>query len=109
MAALENTMSGPRRNWLRGLEWLAVAAIGAAIIGHLDAWGVDGYTARWAGACFKVAAGAWGGYRISRDIARIDPSSTAGLGVPDPRAFATLHMARALIIAAAIIGVCVAV
>lgn len=93
-------------NWLRGAEWLLIALLGALVVGHFDAV-FDGYTARWAGACFKVASGAWGGYRISRDIARIDPSVAQPYS--EPLNFALLHIARAVIMAASIIGVCVAV
>lgn len=92
----------------RGLIWLAAGVLGAVLIGHAVDFGLNEYAQRWLGACLKVATGAWGGYRISRDIARIDPSKGPGL-VPQPTAFALLHMARAVIIAAAILGVCLAV
>jgi hypothetical protein len=96
------------RAFSRGLIWLAVGIAGALLIGYLPEFGVNEYAQRWCGACLKVATGAWGGYRISRDIARIDPSASIGLA-PNPQAFALLHLARALIIAAVILAVCLAV
>ncbi|GAA0721423.1 hypothetical protein [Dokdonella soli] len=98
------------RKFERGLVWLAIGVAGALLYGHAGELGLNEYTQRWLGACLKVTTGAWGGYRISRDIACIDPSSTQYSGLPvNPMAFAVLHLARALIIAAAILGVCLAV
>lgn len=88
--------------WMRGTGWFALAVIGALLIGpHLPALGVNDYTQRWLGACFKAASGAWGGYRISRGMLRIDPGSTT-----DPIGFALLHIARALVVAAVIFAIC---
>lgn len=88
------------RQYARGLGWLLVALLGALLIDRYPLLS-DGYTGRWLGACLKVATGAWGGYRISRDICRIDPSQ-ADTGIER----ALMHLARALVIGAAIIGVC---
>lgn len=88
----------------RGLFWLAVAIAGAVVIGRLESWGFDSYTARWLGACFKVASGGWGGYRIARGVLGIDPSTCT-----DATGFALLHLARAILVGAAIIGVCLAI
>lgn len=93
-----------RHRYGRGLLWLAIALVGALVIGKLPAWGVDDYTARWAGAMFKAAAGAWGGYRISKGICRIDPSQAqTDVGA------ALLHLARAVIVTGTIASVCLAV
>lgn len=93
------------RNLHRGAGWLLVALIGAALIGYLPGLGVNEYTARWAGALFKVASVVYGGYRVSRDVLRIDPSFVQH----DARAFAVMHLARAALIGALAVAVCVAV
>lgn len=103
----QTAASKPTMAWYqpyRGVTWLLVGVLGAIIVGHLPGWGVDPYTQRWIGACFKVATGGWGGYRISRDIARLDPTS-----ISEPTASAIQHLARAFIMGMAIIGVCLAV
>ena len=89
------------RQYARGLGWLLVALIGALLIDHYPALS-DGYTGRWLGACLKAATGAWGGYRISRDICRIDPSKSE---TSIERAMQ--HLARAILVGATIIAVCV--
>ena len=96
---------------LRGAGWLLIAFIGAFVIGSgaLDAWGVNEYTQRWLGACLKVGTGAWGGYRISRDVARIDPSMVPGGLTENARGYAMMHLARAIIIGSCILAVCLAV
>lgn len=96
---------------LRGTGWLLIAFAGAWIIGSgaLDAWGVNEYTQRWLGACLKVGTGAWGGYRISRDVARIDPSMVPGGLTDNARGYALMHLARAIIIGSCILAVCLAV
>ena len=97
--------SKPSLRWYqfgRGAGWVLLAIIGALLIGpHLPAFGVNEYTQRWLGACFKAASGAWGGYRISRGMLRIDPGSTT-----DPVGFALLHIARAIVVAAVIFAIC---
>lgn len=104
----KDTDRAPTWRWYqfgRGTGWILVALIGALYIGpHLGALGVNEYGQRWLGACFKVASAAWGGYRISRGLLRIDPSSTT-----DPLTFALLHIARALVVSAVILAVCLAV
>lgn len=103
----DETTKAPPIAWfqfMRGTGWFALAVIGALLIGpHLAEWHVNDYTQRWLGACFKAASGAWGGYRISRGMLRIDPGSTT-----DPLGFAFLHVARAIVVAAVIIAICVA-
>jgi hypothetical protein len=88
---------------MRGLGWLLFALVGAFLLSRYV--GMTEYWQRWAGACFKIATAGWGGFRISRDICRIDPS-VAG---DDMHAAALLQLARALIVGAAIIAICVAV
>lgn len=95
-------------NWLkfwRGSAWLAVAIIGALFIApHLDDWGVSTYQQRWFGACLKVATGAWGGFRITRGVLRMDPSKcSTELG------FAIMHAGRAVLVGLVILAVCLAV
>lgn len=90
------------RRYARGLGWLAIALLGALII---DRWPMlaDTYTGRWLGSCLKAATGAWGGYRVSRDICRIDPSrATTDLG------HALLQLARALVVVGITLAVCLA-
>lgn len=96
---------------LRGAGWLLIAFIGAFVIGSglLDDWGVNEYTQRWLGACLKVGTGAWGGYRISRDVARIDPSTVPGGLTENGRGYAVMHLARAIIIGSCVLAVCLAV
>lgn len=100
----------PRRQWwndgvrphLRTSGWLFPAMLVALVIGlH---YGGTQYLASWAGACGKVATGAWGGYWISRNVVRADPSARA---TPEERN--ADKMARAIVVAAAIVGVCLAV
>lgn len=101
----DSTTSNPPLVWYqfgRGSLWVLLAIVGALFIGpHLTAFGVNEYTQRWLGACFKAASGAWGGYRISRGLLRIDPGSTS-----DPIGFALLHIARAIVVAAVIYAIC---
>lgn len=96
---------------LRGTGWLLIAFAGAFVIGSglLDDWGVNEYTQRWLGACLKVGTGAWGGYRISRDVARIDPSIVPGGLTDNARGYAVMHLARAIIIGSCVLAVCLAV
>lgn len=89
----------------RGTGWLLVALIGAILVGHLEELGVNAYTARWAGGTFKIASVVYGGYRISRDVLRIDPS----MAQANLTAYAILHFARAALIGALAIAICVAV
>lgn len=93
------------RNYQRGLGWLAVAILGAIAIGYLPVLGVNEYTARWLGALFKLASVVFGGYRVSRDVLRIDPSSVQH----DATGYAVMHLARAILIGALAVAVCVAV
>lgn len=90
-------------NILRGIGWLALAVFGAWLIdsGWLAHLGINEYTARWLGVCFKTASGTWGGYRISRDVLKIDPSLVAG----NATGFALMHLARAVIIGIIILAV----
>lgn len=91
------------KNLFRGVGWLLVAIAGAWLIGSgkLTEYGVNEYTARWLGVLFKAGSGTWGGYRISRDVLKIDPSVALTGSVP----FALLHIARALIIGLMIFAV----
>lgn len=104
----KDTTAKPTLRWYqfgRGTIWILVALIGAVYIGpHLGDLGINEYGQRWLGSCFKVASAAWGGFRVSRDICRIDPSSTT-----EPVPFALLHLARALLVGLTILGVCLAV
>lgn len=90
-------------NLFRGIGWLLVAIIGAWLIGSgfLARVGVNEYTARWLGVCFKAASAIWAGYRVSRDVLKIDPSLAITGSVP----FAVLHCARALVICAFVLAV----
>jgi hypothetical protein len=91
------------RQYQRAAGWLLVALLGALMIDHYPALS-DGYTGRWLGACLKAATGAWGGYRISRDICRIDPSNgVTGLDI------SLLHLARAIIVVGTVIAICVSI
>ncbi|GEM_PF-5240355 len=90
----------PRR--LRASGWLALAVIGALLVGLL--FGGVQYLVAWAGACAKVASGAWGGYWISRNVARTDPSERA---TALERSVDKLTLG--VIVAATIIGVSLAV
>ena len=100
----EARVAGFSSRWGRGLGWLSVGVVGAICIGKLESWGVDAYTARWGGSLFKVATAGWAGYRISKDILSIDPS----MGRSDIER-AILHLARAFVVGATIIAVCMAV
>jgi hypothetical protein len=91
------------RQYARGLGWLCVGLLGALLIDHSPDLS-QGYTGRWLGACLKAATGAWGGYRISRDICRIDPSQ-ADTSIER----AMLHLSRALIVGLTIVAVCIAI
>jgi hypothetical protein len=98
------------REFSRGLLWLCVGVVGALLIGHAADFGLNEYAQRWLGACLKVATGAWGGYRISRDICRIDPSKGVAVGFPvDTTTFAMMHLARAIVVTGTILAVCLAV
>lgn len=92
-------------NLFRGIGWLAVAVAGAWFIGSggFAAMGMNEYVARWIGVCFKVGTGAWGGYRISRDVLKIDPSAVAISG--NAQAYALMHLARAVIVGIIILSV----
>lgn len=91
------------RKYARGLGWLLVALLGALLLDTHPAV-VDTFVGRWFGACLKVATGGFGGYRFSRDICRIDPSEALP-GVER----GLLHLARAILIGACVIGVCVSI
>lgn len=105
MSPIANAPTWAWRQLHRGTGWLLIAVIGAILIGHLVDFGVNEYTARWLGALFKVASVVFGGYRISRDVLRIDPSTVQH----DAVGYAVLHLARALFIALLAVAVCVAV
>lgn len=89
----------------RGSAWVAVAVIGALLVGpHLGEWGVNAYSQRWFGACLKAATGAWGGYRITRGLLRMDPGNCkTELG------FAIMHAGRAVLVGLVILAICIAV
>lgn len=91
-------------NIFRGIGWLIVALLGAWVIGSgkLQEYGVNEYTARWLGVCFKCASGVWAGYRVSRDVLKIDPGSWYSTNL---QAFALLHLARAVIVGIIILAV----
>lgn len=91
------------KNLFRGVGWLIIALLGAWAIGSgfLQEHGVNEYTARWLGVCFKAASAVWAGYRISRDVLKIDPSVAFTGSVP----FAILHIARAILIGALVLAV----
>jgi len=88
---------------LRGLGWLLFALLGAFILARYV--GMTEYWQRWAGACFKAATGGWIGFRISRDICRIDPS----VATDNIIAAAMLQLARAFVVGLAILAICLAV
>lgn len=102
----------------RSTATLAIALVGALALvawaSTADATHFAGaaYLQAWAGACFKVATGACGGYWISRHLLRIDVSQVAGRFIPGSReqslAAASAQLARALIVAACIVAVCLA-
>jgi hypothetical protein len=87
----------------RGIGWLLFALAGAFFLARYV--GMTEYWQRWAGACFKLMTGGWFGFRISRDICRIEPS----VATSDIHAAALLQLARALVVAAAILALCLAV
>ena len=93
------------RNFTRGVGWLLVALIGLWSIDHLAWTGLSEYSVRKLGGMFTAAAAAFGGYRISRDVLRIDPS----LSADSPIAFALLQLARALLIGLLAGAVCASV
>lgn len=93
------------RNFQRGAGWLLVAAIGLWSIDQLAWTGLSEYSVRKLGALYTVAACVWGGYRVSRDVLRIDPSSLAHT----PVAAALLHLARALLIGLFALAACASV
>lgn len=103
LSRAEAAAIGFRNRFGRALGWLFLAVLGAYAVGHMTQWGVDEYTARWAGACFKAASGAFGGYRVAKTC-RIDPSMGA-----DGTERALLHLARAIIVGAVILAICLAV
>lgn len=85
------------RRYHRGIIWLVVACVGLWALGSIgDLLGLSGYVLRRLGALLTVAATVWGGYRVSRDVLRIDPS--AALETEDWTAYALLHLARAVFI-----------
>lgn len=95
------------RNLHRGAGWALVALLVAiALSTHtLTEWGITEYNARWLGALAKIASAVFGGYRVSRDVLRIDPSSASD----NPLAYATLQLARTLLIGLFALAVCMAV
>jgi hypothetical protein len=86
----------------RASGWLLLAMLGALLLGML--FGGTQYLAAWAGACSKAASGAFGGYWVSRNVAKTDPSARE---TPVERAADKFTLA--VIVAACIIGVCLAV
>lgn len=93
----------------RGIGWLLVALLIAVSFGGLQDLGVNEYTSRWIGGMAKIASVVYGGYRISRDVLRIDPSGTPDRPIDNQVAFAILHFARAALIGALAIAICMAV
>lgn len=89
----------------RGGSWIVLAIVGALLIGpHLTEWGITDYSQRWFGACLKAATGAWGGFRITRGLLRMDPSKCkTELG------FAIMHAGRAILVGLVILAICLAV
>ena len=107
-----------KHDYRRGLFTLATALIGALVLvawakpgGDLHFAG-SGYLQAWAGACFKASTGAYGGYWISRGLLRIDISEIATRFADGSKeqshAGAAAQLARALIVAACILAVCLA-
>lgn len=92
------------KNFTRGLGWLAIALIGLWSIDHLAWTDLSEYSVRKLGGMFTAAAAAFGGYRISRDVLRIDP------GLADnPTSYGLLQLARALLIGLLAVAVCASV
>lgn len=92
------------RRFHRGALWLLVAVLGFWSIDHLDWTGLSAYSIRRLGALLTIAATVWGGYRVTRDVLRIDPSRLV-----DERARATAHLARAVVIGLFAVAACVSV
>lgn len=92
------------RNFQRGVGWLVIAAVGLWSMDHLAWTGLSEYSIRKLGALFAIAGSVFGSYRISRDVLRIDPSSTN-----DPIASALLSLARAIVVTGIAVAVCVSV
>lgn len=93
------------RNLRRGVGWLLIAAIGFWSLDHLAWTGLSEYSVRKLGALFTIAACVFGGYRVSRDVLRIDP----GISANTPVAAAILHLARAILIGLFALGACASV
>lgn len=92
------------RNLLRGAGWLAIALLGLWSIDHLAWTGLSEYSVRKLGGMFTAATAAFGGYRISRDVLRIDPGTT-----DNPVGYALLQLARALLVGLLAVAVCASV
>lgn len=107
-------------DYRRGLVTLAISLIGALLLvvwasarpGDGLHFAGSGYLQAWAGACFKAATGAYGGYWICRGLLRIDISEvaaqfTAGTS-EQARAAAAAQLARGIIVAACVLAICLA-
>lgn len=92
------------RNFHRGWLWLVLAILTFWAIDHLTWAGFSGYTIRKLGSLATAAACIWGGYRVTRDVLKIDPSQHEDA----PIAYAILHLSRALLVAGLTIAVCLA-
>lgn len=96
------------RRWIVDLRahraswWLLLAALGALLMWF--GFGGVQYIGAWAGAMAKAASGAWGGYWVARNVVKADPSARATIAERN-----TDKLVRAIIVAATIIGVCLAV
>lgn len=89
------------RRYYRGVIWLAVAVVGFWGIEHMHTFGLTEYTTRRFGALMTAAASVWGGYRISRDVLRLDPSAFT-----DERARSIAALGRALFIGLLTVAIC---
>ncbi|HET6631500.1 MAG TPA: hypothetical protein VFG73_02175 [Rhodanobacteraceae bacterium] len=93
------------RNFHRGILWLLAAALVLWGFDNLGPWlGLSQYSVRKLGALATIAASVWGGYRVSRDVCKIDPS-----GAGTPTAAAIQHLARAVLLAGFAFAACVSV
>ena len=87
---------------LRASVWLLLAMLGGCLLWF--AFGGVQYLGAWIGALAKAASGAWGGYWISRNVVRADPSARDTESERNAD-----KLARAIVVAATVLAVCIAV
>lgn len=103
MLVSEFSLFAKAKRW-RGALW----ALLSIILGVFAYWlakqpvGIDGaYHVEWIGRCARISSGAFGGYWVSRDLLRIDPSAN-----PHPIGASIERLARAVVVAGLAIAAC---